>query len=60
MSDFTIVEFMNRFPSDDACLEHLMDVRFGLPGASLNVSVRVNITVLRSVQCMSASGAVIK
>ena len=33
MSDFTIIEFMNRFPSDDACLEHLMDVRFGLSGA---------------------------
>ena len=32
MSDFTIVEFMSRFPTDDACLEHLMDVRFGLSG----------------------------
>ena len=32
MSDFTIVEFMSRFPTDDVCLEHLMDVRFGLSG----------------------------
>ncbi len=29
MSDFTIIEFMQRFPSDDACLDHLMEVRFG-------------------------------
>ena len=29
MSDFTILEFMKRFPDDDSCLDHLMAVRFG-------------------------------
>ena len=29
MSDFTVLEFMNRFPGDDVCLDHLMKVRFG-------------------------------
>ncbi len=32
MSDFTITNFFDRFPDDDACLEHLMDVRYGLSG----------------------------
>lgn len=26
----TVHEFFKRFPSDDACLDHLMEVRFGL------------------------------
>ena len=31
MSDnFTVTEFFKRFPDDDSCLEHLMDVRYGL------------------------------
>ena len=29
MSDFTVLEFMQRFPNDDVCLDHLMKVRFG-------------------------------
>lgn len=29
---FTVRDFFNRFPDDDACLEHLMQVRFGLRG----------------------------
>lgn len=29
MSDFTVIEFMKRFPDDDTCLDHLMEVRFG-------------------------------
>ena len=33
MSEFTITNFFDRFPNDDACLEHLMDVRIGLSGA---------------------------
>ncbi len=33
MSDFTIIEFMSRFPDDDSCLDHLMGVRFGLSGS---------------------------
>ncbi len=31
MSDFTITNFFDRFPNDDACLEHLWEVRFGSP-----------------------------
>lgn len=27
---FTVKDFFARFPSDDACLEHIMEVRFGL------------------------------
>lgn len=27
--DFSVREFFNRFPNDDACLEHIMAVRFG-------------------------------
>ena len=27
---FTVRDFFNRFPNDDACLEHVMEVRFGL------------------------------
>ena len=29
MTDITIFEFLRRFPDDDACLEHLLKVRFG-------------------------------
>lgn len=29
MTDFTVVEFFNRFPDDDACLDHLFEVKFG-------------------------------
>lgn len=29
MTDFTVLEFMKRFPNDDVCLDHLMSVRFG-------------------------------
>lgn len=29
MTDFTIDEFFKRFPDNDACLEHLMEVRYG-------------------------------
>jgi len=29
MSDFTVLEFMKRFPDDESCLDHLMSVRFG-------------------------------
>jgi len=29
VTDFTVIEFFNRFPNDDACLDHLMEVRFG-------------------------------
>src|SRR5690606_23931736 len=28
----TIQQFFKQFPSDDACLEHLMNVRYGLEG----------------------------
>lgn len=28
---FTIQDFFKRFPSDDACLDHLMEVRYGQP-----------------------------
>ena len=27
---FTVRDFFNRFPDDDACLEHIMEVRYGL------------------------------
>ena len=27
---FTVRDFFARFPSDDACLEHIMEVRYGL------------------------------
>ena len=27
---FSVREFFARFPSDDACLEHVMEVRYGL------------------------------
>ncbi len=27
---FTVRDFFKRFPNDDACLEHIMDVRYGL------------------------------
>lgn len=27
---FTVRDFFNRFPSDDACLEHVMNVRYGM------------------------------
>jgi transposase-like protein len=27
--DFSVREFFQRFPTEDACLEHIMDVRFG-------------------------------
>jgi len=27
---FTVRDFFNRFPTDDACLEHVMEVRYGL------------------------------
>jgi transposase len=30
MSKFTVREFFKRFPNDEACLEHVMEVRFGL------------------------------
>ena len=33
MSDFTIIEFFNRFPDDDSCLNHLMAVRYGMSGS---------------------------
>ena len=33
MSDYTIIEFFDSFPDDNACLEHLMGVRFGLSGS---------------------------
>ena len=33
MSDYTIIEFFDSFPDDDACLDHLMGVRFGLSGS---------------------------
>lgn len=29
MSDFTVLEFFKRFPDDDTCLRHLMEVRYG-------------------------------
>ncbi len=29
MSDFTVVDFFKRFPTDDYCLNHLMEIRFG-------------------------------
>ena len=29
MTDFTVVNFFNRFPNDNACLDHLMEVRYG-------------------------------
>lgn len=29
MTDFTVLEFMKRFPDDDTCLDHLMAVRYG-------------------------------
>lgn len=29
MSDFTILDFMKRFPDDETCLRHLMEVRYG-------------------------------
>lgn len=29
MSDFTVLEFFKRFPDDDACLDHLMVVKYG-------------------------------
>jgi transposase-like protein len=29
MTDFTITNFFQRFPDDDACLDHLMQVRYG-------------------------------
>lgn len=32
MSDFTVLEFFNRFPDDDSCLDHLMAVRHGTSG----------------------------
>ena len=32
MSEFTITNFFDRFPDNDACLKHLMDVRYGLSG----------------------------
>lgn len=28
--EFSVRDFFARFPSDDACLEHVMDVRYGL------------------------------
>src|SRR4051794_40681031 len=30
--EFSVREFFARFPSDDACLEHLMEQRYGLKG----------------------------
>jgi len=33
VSDYTIIEFFDSFPDDDACLEHLMGVRFGISGS---------------------------
>ena len=27
---FTVADFFKRFPTDDACLDHLMELRFGL------------------------------
>ena len=30
--EFSVREFFARFPDDDACLEHLMDQRYGLKG----------------------------
>lgn len=30
MAKITVRDFFNRFPSDDACLAHIMDVRYGL------------------------------
>ena len=29
MTDFTVLEFMKRFPDDDTCLDHLMAVKYG-------------------------------
>lgn len=29
-SKITVRDFVNRFPTDDACLEHVMEVRCGL------------------------------
>ena len=29
-SDFSVRDFFNRFPDDQACLEHIMEVRFGM------------------------------
>lgn len=29
MDKFTVKDFFNRFPDDDSCLEHIMEVRFG-------------------------------
>lgn len=29
MADFTVLEFMKRFPDDDTCLDHLMAVKYG-------------------------------
>ncbi len=30
MKKFTVKDFFERFPNDDACLEHVMEVRFGM------------------------------
>jgi transposase-like protein len=30
MEKFTVKDFFQRFPDDDACLEHIMEVRYGL------------------------------
>jgi len=29
VSDFTVLDFMKRFPDDDSCLRHLMEIRHG-------------------------------
>ena len=35
----TIREFFTRFPTDDACLEHVMEIRYGLRRLCGNCSV---------------------
>ncbi len=31
--DFSVREFFKRFPNDDACLDHVMEVRYGMSGS---------------------------
>jgi len=44
MSDFTVLEFFNRFPDDDSCLEHLMLVRYGISGTCPKCEKNTNWT----------------
>lgn len=48
MKKLTVQQFFKQFPSDDACLEHLMKVRYGLEGDCPKCGAQTKFSRVRS------------